>query len=57
MKATIKGISTTDCHEKYKPLNVSGLSEGVKENQLCAVGERTTRGIATDTCPGKLKKS
>jgi hypothetical protein len=52
--ATIKGISTIDCHENYKPLNVSGLSEGIKDTQICAVGEKKSKGIAADTCPGEF---
>jgi hypothetical protein len=55
MKATVKGITNTECHAKYDPLNVSGLSTGIINSQICAVGERSLRNDAPDTCPGKFK--
>lgn len=52
LKGSVTGISNNKCHHQYEPLKVSGLSNGILHSQICAVGERTSRGIAVDTCPG-----
>lgn len=55
MKANVKGVSNRNCSDQYEPLHVSGLAGGIKQTQLCAVGERRLgRDLATDSCPGNF---
>lgn len=51
-KANITEVALNECQDSYKSINLSQLTEGLTEGQLCATS--TKNGDIVDACQGIL---
>lgn len=55
LKANISEVPLSACQESYKSIQLSQLSEGLVQSQLCATS--SIHGKVVDACQGRQKKN